>query len=242
MTGGKGLVEFDKAPLQIGNEYRVSHAGERSLEDIHRALHVHGPELGVRDPLLAVEGRDMVDNLTAVGRREEGAGVVATMLIRRGSLFVGDVVIASHYVQHDMDASPLFARWEVPGYGVANLPCDAPLTALLHQASQRSMAASFPQTRVHCGLIASGDQFISCAQGVQALRQALHSAGHPVLAVEMEGAAVAQVCTDYAIAFAAMRSISDRADDSAHGDFSHFVQHVASRYADSILSELLHSL
>lgn len=203
-----------------------------------------------------LHGAPVVLALSGVGK--VAAATTATALIERfgvqrivftgvaggvgDGVQVGDVVIASHYVQHDMDASPLFARWEVPGYGVANLPCDAPLTALLHQASQRSMAASFPQTRVHCGLIASGDQFISCAQGVQALRQALHSAGHPVLAVEMEGAAVAQVCTDYAIAFAAMRSISDRADDSAHGDFSHFVQHVASRYADSILSELLHSL
>ena len=32
---------------------------------------------------------------------------------------VGDVVVASDYLQHDMDASPLFPRWELPGYGAA---------------------------------------------------------------------------------------------------------------------------
>ena len=48
------------------------------------------------------------------------------------------------------------------------------------------------------------------------------------LAVEMEGAAVAQVCHDFARPFAVMRTISDRADDSAHSDFSRFVADVAS--------------
>jgi hypothetical protein len=43
------------------------------------------------------------------------------------------------------------------------------------------------------------------------------------LAVEMEGAAVAQVCHDYGMPFAAVRTISDRADDIAHVDFQHFV-------------------
>ena len=48
--------------------------------------------------------------------------------------------------------------------------------------------------------------------------------GHTVLAVEMEGAAVAQVCADYQVPFAAMRTISDRADDDAHVDFTRFIR------------------
>ena len=58
----------------------------------------------------------------------------------------------------------------------------------------------------------------------------------------MEGAAVAQVCHDYGVPFAAMRSISDRADDTAHTNFSAFVRTVASRYAQSILAELVQRL
>ena len=72
--------------------------------------------------------------------------------------------------------------------------------------------------------------------------QALGAAGHQVLAVEMEGAAVAQVCRDYGLPFAAVRTISDRADDSAHVDFPHFVRHVASRYADHIIQGLLRAM
>ena len=76
----------------------------------------------------------------------------------------------------------------------------------------------------------------------QGLRTALSSAGHEVLAVEMEGAAVAQVCHDYGLPFAAMRTISDRADDSAHVDFPAFVNTVATRYAEHIIQGFLQKL
>ncbi|MGH8859236.1 MAG: 5'-methylthioadenosine/adenosylhomocysteine nucleosidase, partial [Polaromonas sp.] len=71
------------------------------------------------------------------------------------------------------------------------------------------------------------------------LRNSLAGAGHEVLAVEMEGAAVAQVCLDYGVPFAAVRTISDRADDSAHVDFPSFVEQVASRYAQVIIKNFL---
>jgi adenosylhomocysteine nucleosidase len=89
--------------------------------------------------------------------------------------------------------------------------------------------------RVHQGLIISGDRFVSTSAESQALRQALPEA----LAVEMEGAAVAQVCHDYGVPFAAVRTISDRADDAAHTDFQRFIREVASRYSLAILSQWL---
>ena len=55
----------------------------------------------------------------------------------------------------------------------------------------------------------------------------------------MEGAAVAQVCGDYGVAFAAVRTVSDRADDTAHVDFPAFVRDVASVYAHHIIATLL---
>ena len=50
------------------------------------------------------------------------------------------------------------------------------------------------------------------------------------------------MCRDYGLPFAAVRTISDRADDSAHVDFPHFVRHVASRYADHIIQGLLRAM
>jgi adenosylhomocysteine nucleosidase len=88
---------------------------------------------------------------------------------------------------------------------------------------------------VHLGLVASGDRFVSSDAESRALRLALPGA----LAVEMEGAAIAQVCYDYAVPFGAVRTISDRADDSAHIEFGAFVRDVASRYSSALVSTLL---
>jgi len=162
---------------------------------------------------------------------------------------VGDVVVAHDFIQHDLDASPLFPRYEVPLYGRSRFACDASLTALLALAADRALATAsnaaspiWPGAQVHLGLIASGDRFVSSADESSRLQAALEGAGHKALAVEMEGAAVAQVCADYGVAFAAMRTISDRADDTAHLDFPAFVTTVASRYAQRIMDELLQSL
>ena len=152
---------------------------------------------------------------------------------------VGDVVVASEYLQHDFDASPLFPRWELPGYGRARLACDPGMSAALHAASRDCVGSPL---RAHHGLVASGDQFVGTAQASQALRHRLEAAGHAVLAVEMEGAAVAQTCHDYGVPFAAMRTISDGADDSAAVDFTEFVRDVASRYAQQILGGFLQRL
>ncbi|OYZ42337.1 MAG: 5'-methylthioadenosine/S-adenosylhomocysteine nucleosidase, partial [Acidovorax sp. 16-64-162] len=132
---------------------------------------------------------------------------------------------AQDYVQHDMDASPLFPRWELPGYARARLACDVALSALLLEAARACVISAEglfdPNSgraaqQVHHGLMASGDRFVSAAHESDRLRTALREAGHDVLAVEMEGAAVAQVCLDYGVPFAAVRTISDRADAAAH--------------------------
>ena len=162
---------------------------------------------------------------------------------------VGDVVVAQDFIQHDLDASPQFPRYEVPLYGRARFACEPALTSLLSTAATQALgpdstaATGLPAgAKVHSGLIASGDRFVSSAEASRALQSALRSAGHEALAVEMEGAAVAQVCADYDIPFAAMRTISDRADDTAYIDFTRFVNEVASRYALAILKQLMQSL
>jgi adenosylhomocysteine nucleosidase len=164
---------------------------------------------------------------------------------------VGDVVVASHFVQHDMDASPLFPRFEIPLYQRTRFACDTPLSALLANACQEAIRSLPPVTAigrarsepmVHQGLIASGDRFIATAQVSRDVREALSAQAMEPLAVEMEGAAVAQVCHDYGIAFAAVRTISDRADDTAHVDFQQFIDDVAAVYAQRIVDHFLRAL
>ncbi|MFI8617817.1 5'-methylthioadenosine/adenosylhomocysteine nucleosidase [Acidovorax sp. NPDC077693] len=211
-------------------------------------------ELHGRSVVLALSGIGKVAAATTATALVEHFGVARIVFtgVAGGlgdGVNVGDVVVAQSYLQHDMDASPLFPRWELPGYARAVLECDAPLSALLLIAARDCLMggsghfSSQSEVRsVHQGLIASGDRFVSSAQESQRLRDALRAAGHEVLAVEMEGAAVAQVCLDYNVPFAAMRTISDRADDTAHVDFPQFIQTVASRYAEHIVGKLLQLL
>jgi adenosylhomocysteine nucleosidase len=207
-------------------------------------------------------GHDVVLVLTKVGK--VAAATTTTALIEAfgvdrvvftgvaggigAGVKVGDVVVADAFIQHDMDSSPLFARYEIPLYGCACMACDRQLTEILLEASHTGLAgvgAHFHQevrlgiAGVHSGLIASGDRFVSSADDALQVRNGLQAAGFEALAVEMEGAAVAQVCRDYGVPFAAVRTISDRADDQAHVDFSAFVAQVASPYAMAIISQFM---
>ncbi len=192
-----------------------------------------------------LHGQDVVAVLSRIGK--VAAATTATALIERfnvreiiltgvaGGLGpgvnVGDVVVAGSFLQHDLDASPIFPKYEVPLYGASRFVTDVALTQQLAQAA----AVALPGVPVHCGLVISGDRFVSTTAEARALQAALPDA----LAVEMEGAAIAQVCRDYGVPFAAVRTVSDRADDAAHGDFTKFVQEVASRYSAAIVEAFL---
>jgi adenosylhomocysteine nucleosidase len=157
---------------------------------------------------------------------------------------VGDVVVADALLQHDMDASPLFPRYELPGLGLDRLWADSDLvrlvvrvaTDVLADAALHGLVQSAP--RVHQGLVVSGDIFVDTTAESEALRLALPGA----LAVEMEGAALAQVCHDFGVPFAVIRTVSDRADDAAHVDFQRFVLEVASRYSLAVVRAVLERL
>jgi adenosylhomocysteine nucleosidase len=160
---------------------------------------------------------------------------------------VGDVVLATQLLQHDMDASPLFPRFEVPLSGRSHFDADAALSAALRAAALRCIGSQ--QTpldatlvagvaRLHEGLVVSGDRFVSRAAESDALRALLPAA----LAVEMEGASLAQVCHDFGTPFAVLRTVSDRADDTAHVDFNRFIERVASVYTRAIIGDWLAAL
>lgn len=220
------------------------------------ATHIHGRRDYTTGTLWGVEA---VCVLSRIGK--VAAAMTATLLVEKfgvthilftgvagsggSGVNVGDIVIADALVQHDMDASPLFPPCEVPLTGMRYFSADAGLSSRLADA-----AASFVDrgltdaidgseqklfglhaVRVHRGLVASGDQFINSAQRITRLAD-----DHPgLLAVEMEGAAVAQVCFELNVPFAIMRTISDNANEKAATDFLHFVQAVAARYAFYIL-------
>lgn len=161
---------------------------------------------------------------------------------------VGDIVVADTLVQYDMDATPLFPRFEIPLTGLSHFPSDVALTDQLRDAAQAFVSADFQTAvaakeralfqlntpRVHRGLIASGDEFIDSRQRLAELKKAMPA----LLAVEMEGAAVAQVCFEFGIPFTVIRTISDGANEDSPIDFMRFIDQVASRYAFHIVRRL----
>jgi len=85
------------------------------------------------------------------------------------------------------------------------------------------------------GVIASGDQFFDSAEEIDALRRRLPQ----VACVDMEGAAVAQVCEGYALPFGIVRTISDSADENAPQNFPRFAREIAGRYSLGILARFV---
>jgi adenosylhomocysteine nucleosidase len=214
----------------------------------HAGREFHTGRLGAHEVVLVLSGIGKV-----------AAACTATLLIERygvnrivftgvaGGLgegvAVGDVVLADALLQHDLDVSPIFPRHEVPQTGLTRFATDAALNASLHAACARALlqpqmllgddAAALGVTapRLHRGLVISGDQFISTTAQSQALRAELPDA----LAVEMEGAAMAQVCHAFGVPLAVMRVISDRADEDAHRDFGRFIEAVARRMTAGVV-------
>jgi adenosylhomocysteine nucleosidase len=157
---------------------------------------------------------------------------------------VGDIVVADAFMQHDLDVSPLFPRYEVPLLGRARFPADTALADGLAAACEHFVAEDGMELeeqfqldgiRVHRGMIISGDRFVSSSDEVRALAQALPDA----LAVEMEGAALAQVCYEHDVPCAVVRTISDTADDHAHASFTSFLTDIAGTYSSGILRRFL---
>jgi adenosylhomocysteine nucleosidase len=204
-------------------------------------------------------GQDCVFALSRIGK-VAAAATVATLIERFGvthvlftgvagagdkSVNVGDIVIADALVQYDMDASPLFPRFEVPLLGLTRFPSDKHLTDRLASAAGAFLADDLAGTideadrtafalskpRIHRGLIASGDEFIDHALRLDRLKFDFSD----LLAVEMEGAAVGQVCFEFGVPFAVIRTISDNANEDSAVDFMRFIERVASRYAFGIV-------
>jgi len=144
-------------------------------------------------------------------------------------LKVGDIVIGDSFVQHDMDARPLFPLHEIPFEGFSLIEADPELRHLLTAASCSMLAekkmVELAEARSFEGLVVSGDQFLSSSEGRSRVLESLPRA----CAVDMESAAIAQVCRAADIPLGAMRVISDSADGSAHIDFAKFVEETAAK-------------
>lgn len=153
---------------------------------------------------------------------------------------IGDIVIGQQLVQHDMNTFPLHKTFEIPLLNKTFFETEMTKKEQLFKASQEFIRnytntidkqelikLKISNPNVFVGDIASGDQFIRTPKQVDYITSNLTT----VLCVEMEGAAVAQVCYEYDVPFSIFRIISDKANEDALIDFTRFVKKVASNYS-----------
>lgn len=146
------------------------------------------------------------------------------------ALEIGDVVISKDLIEHDIDATALGC---MPGQILfSNMREFAADKRLVDAAKGMRLDGH----KVHVGRILTGDQFITKKEKIAELKSVFSGD-----CVEMEGAAVAHVCTLNKIPFLIVRSISDRADHNAHVDFKEFCK-AAAKNSHKIVSEIVSGL
>ena len=164
-------------------------------------------------------------------------------------LRIGDIVLGRRLIQHDMDARPLMEQFEIPLLGKTFFECAAeqlePAARAIGELLEKNHlhtaigAAGLKKfdimtPRLFVGDIASGDKFFSKTSDKDDLLAKLPS----VLCVEMEGAAVAQVCYEYDVPYTIIRTISDGADEKSHIDFPAFIKEISSKYSLEIVKNM----
>ena len=139
------------------------------------------------------------------------SGVAGTLSDR---LSIGQIALAEQVVQHDMDTSPIGDPVGlISGINVIYIPTDPTVTAGLAAAVE---SVGVPYMR---GTVASGDQFICHTADKDRIRSIFEADGKPVIACEMEGAAIGQVCYVNKVPYGILRAISDGGDENAFADY-----------------------
>jgi adenosylhomocysteine nucleosidase len=143
------------------------------------------------------------------------------------TLNVGDVVISTEVRHHDVDVTAFgYEYGQVPG-----LPPGFKANELLVEAATQAVH-ELSDIQVVKGTIATGDSFMNDPERVEFVRSKLPN----LYAVEMEAAAVAQVCHQYNVPFVVIRALSDIAGKESNVSFDQFLQKAALHSSEVVVS------
>ena len=146
---------------------------------------------------------------------------------------VGDLVIAIHLIQYDMDLTAFGRRHgEVPGQG-RMVESDPTLVVKCTDAFDNAFDGVDKAPNLMLGTVVSGDHFISDTKTLRWLQREFAA-----LATEMEGAAVGYTCHLNALPFVVVRGLSDTAGESASNDFEANL-HIVCRNSYQLLEHLI---
>ena len=154
------------------------------------------------------------------------SGVAGTL---SKDLTIGQIALAAQVVQHDMDTSALGDPVGlISGIDKVFLPTDPAVTDALSAAVCR---VGVPYLR---GTVASGDRFVASEGEKDRIRASFTTPDSPVIACEMEGAAIGQVCFVSGVPYGILRAISDGGDEQAFADYPTFLA-AAARTATEVM-------
>ena len=151
----------------------------------------------------------------------------------KAEIDIGDIVLSSDALQHDMDATGFgYEPGQIPRVETLAFKADEGLINLAEECCSRVN----PDIHTFVGRVVTGDQFISDKEKKKWLTDAFGG-----YCTEMEGAAIAQACYLNSIPFLIVRAISDKADDSASVDYPAF-EAKAIVHSVNLLTEIVRSL
>lgn len=142
----------------------------------------------------------------------------------------GDIVISTDAVQHDFDTTvfgdPL---GEISRLGITFFNADSKMIETAKKSAENISGLTIKE-----GRIASGDQFVAGGAIADRIKENFGE----VSAVEMEGAAMAQVAYLNEIPFVILRSISDKANGEADLSYEEFLP-IAAKNASALVEEFI---
>lgn len=198
----------------LGNSYHTGKVGSVELVLV---------ESGIGKVMSAISVAILADHFQVDAVINTGsAGAVAT------GIAVGDVVIADKLCYHDVDVTAFGYEYGQMAQQPLYFESDKKFISLIQESLSK-----LDQTW-HLGLIATGDSFVAGEDKIKAIKEHFPQ----VLAVEMEGAAIAQAAQALNLPFLVVRAMSDNANHEASVSFDEFIVEAGRRSAQALMTLL----
>ncbi|WP_394921593.1 5'-methylthioadenosine/adenosylhomocysteine nucleosidase [uncultured Robinsoniella sp.] len=221
-------VEVDALKKEMENKTVTVKAGMEFCQGILKGQNVVIVRSGIGKVNAAVCTQILVDVFHIT--RVINTGIAGSL---NAGIDIGDVVIATDLVHHDMDATNFgYPLGQIPQLDVFAFESDKEISEI---AAKACLEAN-PDIHVFRGRIVSGDQFISNKEIKNRITDNFEA-----YCTEMEGAAIAQTAYLNKIPFAVIRAISDKSDDSATMDYPTF-EAKAAQHSVNLVNKLMEAL
>ena len=179
--------------------------------------------IGKVNAAVAAEALSAIYNVEAI----INSGIAGSLDAR---IDIGDIVLSTDAVEHDMNVLNLgYARGIVPDQENSVYVADEKLRKIAKEVCEEVC----PDIKVFEGRVVTGDIFVSEKKMKDKMIAEFNG-----MCTEMEGAAIAHTAWLNKVPFLIIRSISDKADDSASMDYPSF-QKKAIENEEKLITEML---